>query len=77
MKFALNQKGVLMPDDPNKRQNEGTGSSKQSGQQSGQKPGQQSGQPRDISDESQKRPSQSGSEGDRDENEQGDQRRAS
>jgi hypothetical protein len=40
-KFALNQKGVLISDDPNKRQNEGTG---QSGQQSGEKPGQQIGQ---------------------------------
>lgn len=64
-----------MSDDPNKRQNEGTG---QSGQQSGEKPGQQSGQPRDISNQSQKRPSQGGNENeDREQNEQGGQRRAS
>lgn len=67
-----------MSDDPNKRQNQGVGSSEQSGEQSGQKPGQQSGQPRDISDQSQKRPSQGGNESeDREQNEQGGQRRAS
>jgi len=60
-----------MSDDPNKKQNEGSGSSAQTGQQSGQK--------RDISNESQKRPSQGGteSEQERDQNEQGGQRRAS
>ena len=67
-----------MADDPNKRQNEGTGSSGQSGQQSGQKSDQQSSQPRDISNQSQKRPSQGGNESDdREQNEQGGQRRAS
>ncbi|MGH9498820.1 MAG: hypothetical protein ACRD3L_06720 [Terriglobales bacterium] len=68
-----------MSDDPNKKQHEGTGSSGQSGQQSGQKPGQQSDQQRDIPNESQKRPSHGGSEGDDDrkQNEQGGQRRAS
>jgi hypothetical protein len=60
-----------MPDDPNKKSNEGSGSSGQTGQQSGQK--------HDISNESQKRPSQGGpeSEQDRNQNEQGGQRRAS
>jgi hypothetical protein len=60
----------FIPDDPNNKQNEGSGSSGQTGQQSGQK--------RDISNESQKRP-QSGpeSEQDRGQNDQGGQRRAS
>jgi hypothetical protein len=67
-----------MSDDPNKRQNEGARSSEQAGQQSGEKQGQQSNQPRDISNESQKRPSQSGNEEDDcDQNAQGGQRRAS
>jgi len=67
-----------MSDDPKKKQNEGTGSSGQTGQQSGQKPGQESEQPRDVSNKSQKRRSQGGSERDedREQNEQGGQRRA-
>ena len=79
-----------MMDDPNKKKNEGTGSSGQqsgqtSGQQSGQRSGEQSGQKpgqqshRDISNESQKRPSHGGNESDQDmeQEEQGGKRRAS
>lgn len=68
-----------MSDDPNKRQHEETGSSRQTDQQSGQKPGQQSDHPRDISNQP-KRPSQGQGEGDdqdREQDEKGGQRRAS
>jgi hypothetical protein len=64
-----------MSDDPNKKQNEGSG---YSGQQSGQNPGQQSDQWGNPA-QSQKRPSQGGNEGEQDDkqNEPGGQRRAS
>jgi hypothetical protein len=64
-----------MSDDPNKKQNEGSGWS----QQSGQRPGQQSEQQRDDPSQSQKRPSEKGNDGsqDREHNEHGGQRRAS
>jgi hypothetical protein len=64
-----------MSDDPNKKHNEGIGYSEQ---QSGQKPGQQSEQ-WDNPAQSQKRPSQGGNEGEKDDkqSEQDGQRRAS